>query len=59
MFGKSHTKGTKLKMSLERVGPKNGSYGRRWFYNPETLENIKCLPEDKPYNFIRGRKIKK
>lgn len=57
-FGKSHTEETKFKMSLERVGSKNGSYGRRWFYNPETLENIKCLPEDKPENYIPGRKIK-
>ena len=49
-------------MSLARkqkTGSKNGSYGRRWFYNPETLENIKCLPEEKPENYIPGRKIKK
>ncbi len=57
MFGKSHTRETKFKMSLEKVGSKNGSYGRRWFYNPETLENIKCLPEDKPENYIPGRKM--
>ena len=64
-FGKSHSLETKEKMSLARkqktgsTGSKNGSYGRKWFYNPETLENIKCLPDDRPENFIPGRKIKK
>lgn len=59
-FGKSHSQESKNKMSLARkqkTGSKNGSYGRRWFYNPETLENIKCLPEDKPENYIPGRKL--
>lgn len=33
---------------------------RRWFHNPATLENIMCLPENKPENYIPGmrRKIK-
>jgi hypothetical protein len=57
MFGKRHTTETKLKMSESASGSKNGSYGRRWFYHPETLENIKCLPEDKPENYIPGRKL--
>lgn len=59
-LGKSHSLETKEKMSLagkQRIGSKNSSYGRKWFYNPETLENIKCLPEDKPENYIPGRKI--
>jgi len=45
--------------SKRRVGEKNGSYGKRWFYNPDTLENIKCDPQGKPIGFIAGRIIKK
>lgn len=36
----------------------NGSYGKKWFYDPKTNENIKCFPKDKPENFIPGRIIK-
>lgn len=46
------------KIAKRRVGDKNGSYGRKWFHNPKTLENIKCYPEDVPEGFIPGRKIK-
>lgn len=48
------------KIAKERKGEKNGSYGSKWFYNPETLENIKCGYGDiPPKGFIPGRKFKK
>lgn len=47
------------KISKQRTGTKNGSYGRRWYYNPNTLENIKCYPEEVPRDYIKGRKISK
>jgi hypothetical protein len=58
MYGKTHTKDAKQIISSKVSGNKNGSYGKKWFYNPETNNNIKCLPKDKPENYIPGRKIK-
>lgn len=43
------------KASEQRKGKKNGSYGRHWYHNPKTLDNIKCLPEETPTGFIKGR----
>jgi hypothetical protein len=42
----------------KRTGNKNGSYGKHWFYHPETLENIKCLPEEVPNGYRKGRRFK-
>ena len=42
-----------------RVGEKNGSYGKSWYYNPKTLENGKFIPGTEPKNWVKGRKIKK
>ena len=39
----------------QRVGAKNGSYGKSWFYNPKTSDCIKCLPEQVPQGYIKGR----
>lgn len=41
----------------KRKGDKNGSYGRRWYYCPKTLKNIKCLPAEKPEGYVLGRKV--
>jgi hypothetical protein len=57
MYGKTHTEESKKKMSESHKGDKNGSYGTKWFYNPETNHNIKCLPKNKPENYIPGRKL--
>lgn len=46
-----------INICKKRTGDKNGSFGRRWYYNPDTLENIKCFPEDVPEGFVKGRKI--
>ena len=46
------------RIAKARVGKKNGSYGRSWYHNPGTLENIKCLPEEVPEGYINGRKTK-
>ena len=45
-------------IAKQRIGEKNGSYGRSWYYNPETLDNIKCLPDEVPEGYIKGRKFK-
>lgn len=44
--------------SKQRRGKKNGSYGRSWYYNPETLDNIKCLPTEVPEGYVKGRKFR-
>jgi hypothetical protein len=39
----------------KRVGKKNPSYGRSWYYNPDTLENGKFLSIDIPTGWVKGR----
>lgn len=46
------------KIAKQRKGNKNGSYGKSWYHLPGTLENIKCLPDEIPDGFIKGRRIK-
>jgi len=43
------------KACKQRVGPKNGSYGRCWYYNPMTGESGKFLAEDVPVDWVKGR----
>lgn len=43
----------------KRIGEKNPSYGRSWYYCPNTFENRKFLPKDVPVGWIRGRRVKK
>jgi len=43
------------KIAKQRKGAKNGSYGKSWYYNPETLHNIKCKEKDVPEGYIKGR----
>lgn len=40
----------------QRIGKLNGSYDKSWYYNPETLENGKFLPEDVPSGWVKGRR---
>ena len=47
------------KISKQRTGSKNGSYGKSWFHDPTTLKNIKCTPDEVPKGYIKGRKLKK
>lgn len=44
----------------KRNGIHNGSFGRYWYHNPETLENGKFDPdvEEIPKGWLKGRKIK-
>ncbi len=42
------------KIAKSRTGKQNGSYGRSWYHNPETLEKVKCLPEEVPKGFVKG-----
>jgi hypothetical protein len=39
----------------KRVGDKNPSYGRSWYYCPNTLKNGKFLKEDIPTGWVKGR----
>lgn len=39
----------------ERKGKNNGSYGKKWYYHPATLKNIKCPPEEVPEGYKKGR----
>ena len=59
--GRKHTESSKKKMVVaakKRLAENNnGSTGRYWYYNDDTKENIKCLPENKPEGFTRGRKM--
>lgn len=36
----------------------NCNKGTKWYYNPETLEQIRCLSSHVPEGFLPGRKIK-
>jgi len=38
-----------------RIGPKNGSYGRSWYYHPDTKQNGKFLKDQQPNGWIKGR----
>ena len=44
------------KVCKKRVGDKNPSYGKSWYYDPNTYENVKCLPENAPIGFIKGKR---
>ena len=46
------------KVAKQRKGNKNGSYGRYWYHNPSTLDTIKCLPEEVPVGYNKGRRLK-
>jgi hypothetical protein len=39
----------------KRIGEKNPSYGRSWYYNPNTLENGKFLINNVPCGWVKGR----
>lgn len=43
----------------QRTGSSNGSYGKSWYHDPETLENGKFLPKDVPEGWVKGRIINK
>lgn len=47
------------KIAKQRLGEKNGSHGRSWFHHPETQKAIKCLPDDVPEGYIKGRTSRK
>lgn len=42
-------------IAKQRLGTKNGSYGRSWYHDPNTLKSGKFLPEEIPDGWIKGR----
>lgn len=42
-------------LAKQRVGNKNGSYGKPWYYDPITKENGKFIPGHEPEGWIKGR----
>ena len=44
---------------VNRFKAGNGKRGKSWFYNPITNHSILCFPNEKPDNYIKGRKITK
>ena len=43
----------------QRVGAKNGSYGKPWYYNPETGESKKYIQGTQPEGWQKGRVMDK
>jgi len=39
----------------QRVGTKNGSYGRRWYHDPNTHQNGKFREDEIPQGWVLGR----
>jgi ribosomal protein S25 len=39
----------------QRVGDKNGSYGRRWYHDPNTHQNGKFRENEIPQGWVAGR----
>jgi hypothetical protein len=39
----------------QRIGEKNGSFGKPWYYNPITLESSKFEPNNAPEGWVKGR----
>ncbi|RKZ80717.1 MAG: hypothetical protein DRQ35_01705 [Gammaproteobacteria bacterium] len=42
-------------MSNNQKGKNNSQYGTHWYHNPTTLVCKKCLPENKPEGWVRGK----
>lgn len=57
MYGWLRRKHSQL--AKQRKGAKNGSYGKKWFHNPVTYDNLRCLPEECPDGYVQGRYIKR
>ena len=46
-------------VAKQRIGKKNGSFGKHWFMNPITLESGKFAIDAVPEGWIKGRRTKK
>jgi len=46
-------------VAKQRLGAKNGSFGKKWYTNPITLENGKFTDCDIPTGWVKGRYVKK
>ena len=45
-------------LAKQRIGKNSSSFGKPWYHHPETLDNIKCFPEEVPEGYVKGRKFK-
>lgn len=48
-----------MKDPAKRHAAGNGKRGKSWFYDPNTNHSILCFPNEKPDNYIKGRKLTK
>jgi hypothetical protein len=37
---------------------KHPQFGKHWYHNPETYENVICLPNEMPIGYIKGKSPK-
>lgn len=44
-----------IQRKIDTIGDKNPTFGKKWYYNPETLEKILAVPDTQPDNYILGR----
>ena len=44
-------------IAKQRVGDKNGSFGKRWYYDPDTGDCIKCDDNNIPNGWVAGRVV--
>ena len=47
-----------FKIINHQQGDKNSNYGKSWYYNLELKQSKPFLPDEVPYGWIKGRKIK-
>lgn len=48
-----------FKDPVKRYEAGNGKRGKKWFYNPITLDSVMCFEKDKPDGYLIGRTGKK
>lgn len=44
-------------IAKQRVGDKNGSFGKRWYHDPDTGDCIKCDENNIPNGWVAGRVV--
>ena len=53
-----HHSNGRIPPALGRTGEKHPQFGKHWYHNPETYENVICLPNEMPIGYIKGKSPK-